>query len=268
MPTSTSFSRSDDRLAPLAAALTSVVLGAGCSSQPEPIRSERTPLVAVCAESVRAVPDGAWICGNPRTVECDAQPGTASPATIYVVREAGCDDIEYTVARGPFALGRTDVVVSERVVDPNGGTTLREACRSELDVVDTIPPSSNSLRTSLWPPNHELHSFTARECARTTDVCDPAPDVRFSSVSSDEPADAEGDGSHAPDVVFDGVSTVSLRAERQGGGNGRVYALAWIATDRSGNGAEGECTVAVPHDASGREAIVDAFAYAVPAPGN
>jgi len=79
-----------------------------------------------------------------------------------------------------------------------------------------VPPSSNSLRTSLWPPNHELHTFTAEECAGANDVCDAAPDVRFSSASSDEPVNAKGDGSHTPDMVFDSASTVSLRAERQG----------------------------------------------------
>lgn len=268
MSTSLWFSRSSDRFALLGTLFLPVMFSTACSSEAEPTRSERTPLVAECAESADAVPDGAWICGNRRIVECDSHPGTASPATIYVVRETSCDDVEYTVAPGPFALGRTEVVVSERIADANGGTSLREACRAELDVVDTVPPSSNSLRTNLWPPNHELHSFTASECARATDACDPAPDVRFSSVSSDEPEDAEGDGSHAPDVVFDGPGEVSLRAERQGGGNGRVYALGWVASDRSGNAAQGECIVAVPHDASGREAIADQRVLEAVAPGN
>ena len=268
MRTSMRSSRSFQRSLHFGALLAVVVLGTGCGSDSEPIGREPTPLVAECAESAEAVPSGAWLCGDPRTVECDGHPGTASPATIYVVRQSGCDDVEYTVAPGPFVLGRTEIVVSERTPDPNGGTTLREVCRSELDVVDTTSPSSNSLRSSLWPPNHKLHTFTAGDCARPADVCDPAPDVRFSSVSSDEPADAEGDGSHAPDVVFDGATTVSLRAERQGGGNGRVYALGWVATDRSGNAAQGVCTVAVPHDSSGRLAIADTAAYAVPAPGN
>ena len=261
-------SRSSHRPLHFGAALAFVVLGAGCSSEPEPIGRESTPLVAECAESAEAVPDGAWLCGDPRTVECDGHPGTATPRTIYVVRQGGCDDVEYTVMPGPFVLGRTEIVVSERALDPNGGTTLREVCRSALDVVDTTPPSSNPLRTSLWPPNHKLHSFTAGDCARAADVCDPAPDVRFSGVTSDEPADAEGDGSHAPDMVFDGARTVSLRAERQGGGNGRVYALGWFATDRSGNAAQGVCTVAVPHDSSGRLAIADASVYEVTAPSN
>lgn len=270
MQTSTSCFDSHDRQPRVGAALASlaaVALAAACGSDTEPTRTERAPLVAVCAENTGAVPAGAWICGNSQTVECDAPSGTASPETIYVVRETGCDDVEYDVARGPFALGRTEVVVSERVLEPNGGTTLREVCRSELEVVDTTPPSSNPRKIGLWPPNHKLHSFTAADCARAVDRCDPEPDVVFTRVSSDEPADAEGDGSHAPDMVFDGASTVSLRAERQGGGNGRVYALDWIATDHSGNATQGVCTVAVPHDASGREAIADTPVYAVVLPG-
>jgi hypothetical protein len=261
-------SRSSRGCSWLGAAALSFVFGAGCADGSEPVQKQQSPLVAVCAESAAVVPDGGWICGTARTFECDQQPGTASPETVYVVREDGCDGVEYSVVPGPFALGKTEIVVSERVAGPNGGTTLREVCRSELSVVDTTRPAANPLRARLWPPNHKLHAFTAEQCAGTTDVCDPAPDVRFSIATSDEPADAEGDGSQAPDVLFDGVNTVSLRAERQGVGNGRVYVLGWSAIDSSGNAAQGLCTVEVPHDSSGNEAIADAISYLVPAPEN
>ncbi len=247
--------------------LGAVLLPLGLSgSETEPVRSDASPLVAACAESSAVVPEGAWICGTPRTVECDRRPGTASPETIYVVRENGCVGVELSVAPGPFALGRTDVIVTERVASPSGGTELREVCRSELDVVDTVAPSAHPLHATLWPPNHELFAFTAVQCAGVADVCDPAPDVHFIDATSDEPADAEGDGSHSPDVAFDGVDAVSLRAERQGTGNGRVYSLAFGAVDRSGNATQGACTVEVPHDARGSAAVADPIAYRIEAP--
>jgi hypothetical protein len=48
---------------------------------------------------------------------------------------------------------------------------------------------------------------------------------------------------------------VQLRAERQGGGNGRTYKLGWTAVDESGNPTEGVhvCVVTVPHDQSGKD---------------
>jgi hypothetical protein len=86
--------------------------------------------------------------------------------------------------------------------------------------------------------------------------------VHFTSATSDELVDDVGDGSHEPDIVFAGPGLVSLRAERQGGGNGRVYTLGWQAVDASGNVARGACTVEVPHDQSGRAAIADPSVYA------
>lgn len=239
----------------------------GCGDEPEPTRSERARLVAVCAENAETVPDGAWLCGEARTVECDAHPGTASPAAIYVVRPDGCENAELIVDEGPFALGQSDVVVMEHLVptDP-GDPDTREVCRSTLVVVDTTPPTIEPLRSEIWPPNHELHGVTAADCAGAVDACDPTLDVRFTEATSDEPADAEGDGSHEPDIVFASANDASVRAERQGGENGRVYTLSFFARDDSGNIAEGACRVSVPHDASGRVAVADQSVYWVGAP--
>jgi hypothetical protein len=250
----------------LGAAILPLGVGLACGSQAEPVRSEREALVATCVDSASTAPQGGWVCGTSRTLECDRAPGTASPDVIYVVRESGCDNVELSVVPGPFPLGQTEVVVTERVATPGGGTEAREICRSELVVVDTTAPSAHPLHASMWPPNHELRSFSAAACAGLTDACDPAPAVRFTGASSDEPADSEGDGSMSPDVAFDDASTVSLRAERQGTGNGRVYSLAWSATDRSGNAVDGSCVVEVPHDASGRTAVADPIEYSIRAP--
>jgi hypothetical protein len=90
--------------------------------------------------------------------------------------------------------------------------------------------------------------------------------VHFTSATSDEPADATGDGAFEPDIIFDGAESVSLRAERQGPENGRVYTLSWLARDAAGNEVAGACAAQVPHDQSGRAAIADAPAYSVVAP--
>ena len=41
---------------------------------------------------------------------------------------------------------------------------------------------------------------------------------------------------------------MSLRAERQGPGNGRVYRIAFTASDAKGGTCQGSVTVGVPHD--------------------
>jgi hypothetical protein len=234
----------------------------GCGGDAESVGSERAALVAVCAENVASVPNGDWLCGEPRTVECDAQPGTASPATIYVVPDDGCGDRQLLVEAGPFAVGEHEIVVSERL----DASSSRELCRSSLNVVDTAPPQAHPAHTTLWPPNHELRVMSARACAGVVDACDPQVAVRFTSATSDEPAEATGDGAFEPDIIFDDPASVSLRAERQGPSNGRVYTLSWLARDTAGNELAGSCTVEVPHDQSGRAAIAEAPAYGVAAP--
>lgn len=235
-----------------------------CGSDAESVGSERAALIAVCAESPASVPDGQWLCGEASTVECDAQSGTASPGTIYVLPPDGCGGRRLLVESGPFTVGEHEIVVSEQGAP--GGSPAREICSSLLTVVDTTPPQAKPTHTTLWPPNHELHAVSAQACAGVRDACDPQLSVRFTAATSDEPVDAKGDGSSEPDIVFDGPESVSLRAERQGPSNGRVYVLSWLASDAAGNQVDGTCTVAVPHDQSGRAAIADAPAYSLPAP--
>jgi len=239
----------------------------GCGGGEADPSTEQSSLVAVCAASAESLPDGSWQCGSPQRIECDSAVGSAGPPQIYVVRGTGCNGQPLLVNPGPFPLGEHEVIVSETVAGVDGmPATSREVCRSALSVVDTTPPRATPSLTELWPPNHELHSLTAEQCAGTVDACDVHPSVRFSSASSDEPVDTQGDGSTEPDIVFDGPERVSLRAERQGGSNGRLYTLGWSAVDASGNRTEGVCRVVVPHDSSGEPVVADAPAYSIMAP--
>jgi hypothetical protein len=79
-------------------------------------------------------------------------------------------------------------------------------------------------------------------------------EVELIEAKSNEPDNGQGDGNTNNDIQ--GADTgsddrdVMLRAERAGGGNGRVYTLTYLVTDRSGNETEAEAKVYVPHDAS------------------
>ena len=113
------------------------------------------------------------------------------------------------------------------------------------------PPDCSAVAPSisqLWPPNHSLVAMSI------TGVTDPDGDpvtVQTTAVSQDEPVNGDGDGGTCPDATGLGTDTVRLRAERSGGGDGRVYHVQFTASDGHGGSCTGDVTVCVPHDRSG-----------------
>ena len=70
-------------------------------------------------------------------------------------------------------------------------------------------------------------------------------DVRITNVSSDEDPGRYRQA-HCPDAVRNGPTVIQLRAERDGGGNGRVYTVGFEARDASTLRCGGEVKVYVP----------------------
>jgi len=144
-----------------------------------------------------------------------------------------------------------NVRVEYTVADTAGN---RAVATRDISVVDSIPPALTVTATPsvLWPPNHKMVSV---ELAVTvSDRCDPRPTFRLIQASSNEPANASGDGNTSTDIIAAvgaATTTVQLRAERQGGGSGRTYALTYAATDASNNQRTGSASVIVP-DSQGR----------------
>jgi hypothetical protein len=76
--------------------------------------------------------------------------------------------------------------------------------------------------------------------------------------------DDDGEATASEDIAFVGPDSVELRAERDGGGNGRVYTIGFVVRDADGNESESSCTVTVPHSqGKDGEAIDDGEAYRV-----
>lgn len=123
-----------------------------------------------------------------------------------------------------------------------------------ITVVDTTPPeiSVSVSPDTLWPPNHKMIPVSMD--VSVSDNCDADPDIVLISVVSSEPDDARGggDGHTTNDIQDADIGTedynISLRAERQGKGHGRIYTITYEATDASGNNATASATVTVPHN--------------------
>ena len=114
--------------------------------------------------------------------------------------------------------------------------------------------ASPSVET-LWPPNHGLVEIRIES---VTDVDGDDPEVIVVGVTQDEPLVGTGDGDTCPDVSGVEIDeTVSLRAERSGSGDGRVYHVSFTADDGAGGTCAGEVVVCVPHDQGKGAACAD-----------
>ena len=111
---------------------------------------------------------------------------------------------------------------------------------------------------SLWTPNHQ---FVPIMILGVTDPRNNPVTLTVLSVRQDEPTQGPSSGNTSPDAVIQGGSA-SVRAERNGNGNGRVYHLAFQADDGQGGTCTGDVTVGVPHSmGKGVTAIDDGPVY-------
>ena len=130
-----------------------------------------------------------------------------------------------------------------RVID---ALAQADEASTEVTVADTLAPIvSCSVATPLLTrTNHTLVNVGLTSTA--VDQCEGELPVTV-NVFADEDDNGTGDGNTSPDAADIDVGSLQLRAERQGGGDGRVYLIITEATDSSGNRGFGCCTVGVPH---------------------
>ncbi|MDX1547856.1 MAG: DUF5011 domain-containing protein, partial [Rhodothermales bacterium] len=201
------------------------------------------PLVLQCAVDAYAEP-GATVSDA-----CDENPTLVIDDSAVDVSTPGSYPVTYTA------------------MDASGNTSV--ATRT-VDVIDTIAPTITTAAgpAVLWPPNHKYHAFFLDDLVSSaSDLCDltvDASDAVLAGVTSDEPEDAGGggDGNTTEDIVIAAdCRSVDLRAERQGGSNGRVYDLGLAVADASGNVGTAGFQVHVPHSKKSG-ALDDGPAYA------
>jgi hypothetical protein len=120
-------------------------------------------------------------------------------------------------------------------------TLVQEDVTGDIEALEQNHPSCKVKASPklLWPPNHKFHLVTLSG----------ASGITITSVKQDEPVNGTGDGNTSPDAMkADKKSSVYLRAERSGRGDGRVYCISFKAKDSSGRTCTGTVTVGVPHD--------------------
>lgn len=135
--------------------------------------------------------------------------------------------------------------------DPSGNAATPVV--RTVTVVDTTAPTIvlNGVTPSMWPPNHKYQTFSVADfVSSVSDGCDSSvgiDDVVITSVTSDELENSGGDGSTLNDILIAmDCKSVQLRAERAGGGDGRVYTINFIVRDAENNFSVASAKVFVP----------------------
>lgn len=148
----------------------------------------------------------------------------------------------YTPDAGFTGMDTFNYVANDGSVDSNVATVT-------ITINDTQAPTVNATVAvaMLWPPNHDLVNVGLSVTAADNDGMVPAIAV---AVFSDEDDHLPAGGGMSPDAKDIAPSTLRLRAEREGGGDGRVYLIRIIATDTSNNQSVAYVTVVVPSNQS------------------
>lgn len=97
----------------------------------------------------------------------------------------------------------------------------------------------------LWPPNHKL---VGGQIGGVTDPDGDPVSLAVTGIQQDEPVNGPADGNTSPDATIGSGGAFSVRAERAGTEDGRVYAIAFRATDGLGGACVATLLAGVPHD--------------------
>jgi hypothetical protein len=146
---------------------------------------------------------------------------------------AQCD-----LANGAALTANTTALASGDLSPANDASTGTAAVSNPAPVI-----SNASVDTPVMTePNHKMQDVRVAYIA--TDTCGAVSSTL--AVRSNEPLNGTGDGDTAPDWQVVDAHTVRLRAERAGGGNGRVYTITITARDSAGNTSTRDVAVRVP----------------------
>lgn len=163
-----------------------------------------------------------------------------------------------TVGHGSFTVTLT-------ITDPSGDSDSADVF---IIVEDTTAPQIQAAKVDqsvLWPPKHDMVPVFLDLLVSDTCVS-PENLIIACTIDSNEADDANGDGAftgdvngedgHTQGVDFNQFSynsetgkwegTIFLRAERDGGGDGRKYSIRCMAMDASGNMTYATVCVTVP----------------------
>jgi hypothetical protein len=165
-----------------------------------------------------------------------------TPAQTNTIPSGGNITHSNVTLTANFGLGEHVVVVTAS----NSGTNVA-TCSTTVSVRDTTPPQISHTQANpsvLWPPNNKMVPVTI---SVTASDANQSIGCRIIAVRSNEArVSAMRHSKPEPDWQITGDLTVSLRAQRLGTGQGRVYSIDVECTDAAGNTSMSTVAVTVP----------------------
>jgi hypothetical protein len=158
---------------------------------------------------------------------------------------------------GPFAFG---VPPGEHrlYIDTEDGLGFRSLAIIRITVVEAVnaPPDVQSATAALLDPGAPNGDFSSVRIDGVSDPDGDAVTITVTGVTQDEAVLGKGERPTCPDALIDG-GVASVRRERSGTGNGRVYTIAFTARDANGGESAGTAEVCIPHGAPASTCVRD-----------
>ena len=196
-----------------------------------------------CSFNVNVKDAESPVISCPADIEVENDPGECGAIVTYEMPSAtdNCGVKAVTMMEGLESGSMFPVGTTTQTYVATDEAGNKASCSFNITVLDTEPPViilKNNLKTK-WPPNHKHFEVMIDDYIESvTDNCPGVSidDVIIDEISSDEALNSNGDGNTEDDIVIgDDCKTVSLMAERQGSGNGRVYMVHIAVVDAHGN---------------------------------
>lgn len=150
----------------------------------------------------------------------------------------------------PFALTDGDGIKTVYAKFKDNAGNESEAVSDSI-ILDTIAPTLQLTvnKATIHQPNHQMVQIQVTQQTNGTDA--GIASIVLASITSNEPDNGLGDGDSVNDiqdaVLGTNDTSFSLRAERSGNGNGRIYTITYTITDLAGNATNASVQVVVPH---------------------
>jgi hypothetical protein len=197
---------------------------------------------------------------NPMTVECHTSfvdpGGNASDNCAGNLTGA----IAVAGSVEPNVVG--DYALAYSVSDGNGNLS---SVQRLVQVRDTIAPTitmNTNQQMPFSPANHQYRTISVVDFVLSaSDGCDAnvdRSDVYITKITSDEAENGPASGNTPNDIIIAAdCRTARLRAERESGGDGRVYIIHFKLRDASGNFTTATAKVTVPRSQNDSNGAVD-----------